>query len=386
MISENNNNKYYNMKDDGSTIHIKYGRVGVTEQIGSYPSGKWDSIIKDKLKKGYQDVTHLFVKETKGSVKFADISDNTIANLINRLQSLTKANVKTFYNIGAELVTKKQCDEAQSIIDSLVALSTVDDINKYLLNLYTIIPRKMNNVKNYLLRSYDENVYKQLISKEQDLLDNMRSQVQQVELKNNNEDNSITLLDALGIEINHTSIDESNMIKNKLGDCVDKYDSSFSVVNRKTRKRFEDHLKSASNKNCDLMWHGSRSCNFMSILENGLLIRPSNAVHTGSMFSDGIYSSPVARKAYGYTDGRGSYWASGNSNEAYMALFNFHFGKELVIDKHLSWCYNINSKMLKDKGDYDSVYAPAGADLRNPERIVYNVSQADINYLIKLKT
>jgi hypothetical protein len=38
-----------------------------------------------------------------------------------------------------------------------------------------------------------------------------------------------------------------------------------------------------------LYWHGSRNENWFNIMQTGLLIRPSGAVHTGSMFGDGIY-------------------------------------------------------------------------------------------------
>lgn len=382
MITENNNNKYYNMEDNGSTINIEYGRVGVTKSVASYPSHKWDSIIREKVKKGYKDVTHLFQAEDKEIVKFVDIEDNIIANLISSLQMYTKKNVTTHYNVGAEAVTKKQCDEAQLIIDELVSLSNVDSINKVLLNLYTIIPRKMNNVKNYLLTSFDENVYKQLISKEQDLLDNMSSQVQQVELQNNNEDNTLTILDALGLKLNRTTSAEDEMIKAKMADIGAMFSMAYTVENVKTRKRFNEHMKTVKNNKCELMFHGSRNENWMSILENGLLIRPSNAVYSGSMFGDGIYGANKARKSLGYTSANGSYWARGNSSEAYMALYNFHLGKQYEIDSSNG---RLSKKMLFDLGEYDSTHAKAGRGLINDEFIVYDIAQTDINYLIKLK-
>ena len=52
-------NKYYNMIPQGGTFTVEYGRFGSTKATMSYPSSKWDSIYKSKLKKGYKDITNL---------------------------------------------------------------------------------------------------------------------------------------------------------------------------------------------------------------------------------------------------------------------------------------------------------------------------------------
>lgn len=114
------------------------------------------------------------------------------------------------------------------------------------------------------------------------------------------------------------------------------------------------------------------------------MIRPSGAVHTGSMFGDGIYYADKFQKSYGYTDGRGSYWAGGGQNEAFMALYNVHVGKQKEILHHDSSCYKL-SKSVLDREGYDSVFAKGGADLRNNEYIVYDGAQCTIEYLIWLK-
>lgn len=380
-----NNNKYYNMKCDGSTISVEYGRVGVTKSLASYPSCKWDSIIREKTKKGYKDVTHLFQVEDKEIVKFVDIEDDIIANLISSLQMYTKTNVSTHYNVGAESVTQKQCNEAQLIIDELVKLDTVDSINKALLNLYTIIPRKMNNVKNYLLHTYDANTFNSLISKEQDLLDNMSSQVKQIELQNNNEDNNITLLDALGLKLGRTTVEEDKMIVSKMTDIGDLFSFAYTVENTKTRVKFNTHLNDAKDKKCELMFHGTRNQSVFPIMEQGLLLRPSNCVISGKMWGYGIYSASEAIKSLGYTSFRGSRWAGGTSNEAYMFLFNTHVGKQLVIDKWENKYSSFDYNKLRQLGDYDSVYAKKGISLFRDEFIVYKEEQMDVKYLIKLK-
>jgi poly [ADP-ribose] polymerase len=96
----------------------------------------------------------------------------------------------------------------------------------------------------------------------------------------------------------------------------------YKVVNNKTQVKFDKNLEKASVKKKRLYWHGSRNENWFNILQTGLLIRPSGAVHTGSMFGDGIYFADKAQKSIGYTSLRGSYWAHGGDNKAFLALFD----------------------------------------------------------------
>jgi poly [ADP-ribose] polymerase len=385
MVTGENNNKYYDMDDDGNTIHIKYGRVGVTEQTGSYPSGKWDSLRNSKVKKGYKDVTHLFAEEVTNAKGFVDISDSAIKVLIDRLQAYAKKQVSTYYNITADKVTKRQVDEAQLILNQLLQCGDLSCFNKYLLELFMIIPRRMADVRRCLPTSFTQDNANIIITKEQDLLDTMASQVSQIQLVNDNTEDNVTLLDAMGLEILPTTSSDENLIKSKLQDLANQYDGSFIVRNRKTKKKFDEFVAKKDNKKVELFWHGSRNENWISILETGLLLRPTNAVTNGKMFGYGSYAADKARKSYGYTSGRGSYWANGNSNEAYMAMFNFHVGNQLHIKKHESWCYNLTEENLKKRGNYDSLFAEGGIDLRNNEFIVYNENQTNIEYIVRLK-
>ena len=59
FVSADNHNKYYNLFPEGNQFKVQYGRVDSTKTERYYPISKWDSQIKSKLKKGYQDVTDL---------------------------------------------------------------------------------------------------------------------------------------------------------------------------------------------------------------------------------------------------------------------------------------------------------------------------------------
>ena len=73
------------------------------------------------------------------------------------------------------------------------------------------------------------------------------------------------------------------------------------------------------------------------------MIRPSGAIHTGSMFGDGIYFANKAQKSIGYSSLRGSYWTNGGSNKGYLALFDVHVGNQKHIKTHDSSCYKLFS-------------------------------------------
>lgn len=48
MVTDKNNNKFYDMKEVGETIYITYGRVGSKGIKTEQPSSKWNSIYKKR--------------------------------------------------------------------------------------------------------------------------------------------------------------------------------------------------------------------------------------------------------------------------------------------------------------------------------------------------
>jgi len=194
----------------------------------------------------------------------------------------------------------------------------------------------------------------------------------------------ITILDQMGLSIEVEKDDEViALVKKLMGSNVNQMKRVYKVVNNKTQVKFNNHYTKAEVKKKRLYWHGSRNENWFNILQTGLLIRPSGAVHTGSMFGDGIYFADKAQKSIGYTSLRGSYWAHGGGDKAFLALFDVHLGKQKEILHHDSSCYKLSDKVLQKEG-YDSVFAKGGADLRNNEFIVYNSAQCTVSHLIEI--
>ena len=65
LVSAENNNKFYDMAENSDgTFTATYGRVEKTKQTTTYPMSKWDSTYRSKTRKGYTDITELYLDES----------------------------------------------------------------------------------------------------------------------------------------------------------------------------------------------------------------------------------------------------------------------------------------------------------------------------------
>ena len=395
MVTANNNNKYYRMIPHGDTFSVEYGRVGSSCQKASYSMSQWDKKYNEKVKKGYVDQTHLvqdLIQKEEPTTKdgYKEIVNKAIAEIVERLQSMAKQKIQQNYKVSSQQVTQAMVDEAQKVIDKLMNSTKVKEFNIILLELFGVIPRKMSNVKDYL--ASNETDFARILKDEQDLLDVMRGQVVQHTVDNSKseatteEEKGETILEAMGLEFEEVTDEDVAMIKSLLGDCRDKFYKAWRVKNIKTQKRFDDFIEKEKVSKTKLLWHGSRNENWWSIINTGLVLRPTNAVITGKMFGYGIYYAPKARKSLGYTSLSGSYWARGNSNSAFMALMDVAYGKPYDVHSFDSKYYNFNYERLQQTcPGANCLHAHAGAMLRNDEIIVYKEEQCTIKYLVELR-
>lgn len=395
MITAQNNNKYYDMICiDENTWQAKYGRVGASEQVRTYPMRDWDKKYNEKIKKGYIDRSNMVedlidVKTKSPTSEYKVIPNKSIREIVEKLQSLARQTVEKNYKVKSNIVTQKMVDTAQELLDSMVDFKgTVNEFNNKLLELFSIIPRKMKDVSDYLVSTKDD--FNQKIIEESDILDTMRSQVYvkdvQEDTTKNNINHDMTILEALGLDIEEVTDDEISMIKDLMNESKDKFKRAWKVTNHKTQKRFDDFVSTHHITDTRLLFHGSRTENFWSILQTGLVLRPTNAVITGKMLGIGIYFSPKCKKSIGYTSLSGSYWAKGDNNTAYMALFDTAYGVPYDVYNFDSKYYTFNyEKLQQAKKGADCLHAHAEAGmLRNDEIVYYKEDQMTIKYLIEI--
>ena len=145
-------------------------------------------------------------------------------------------------------------------------------------------------------------------------------------------------------------------------------------LDKETAKLFEE-------ANVWLCWHGTRSANVVGITKRGLLIRPTGAVHTGSLYGDGKYFAWQSTKSLNYCDG--GYWTgqSNKSQSKYMFLLDCAFGKMHKAPR--------SQFFRKPPSGFHSVYGKARhSGVRNDEMITYDFkpkdTQSRIRYLFEI--
>lgn len=388
-----NNNKYYKQIPNGDSWTAEYGRIGSSPQRRTYSMSQWESKYREKIRKGYVDQSELVedliqVEKPKTNSKYKEIENKAIAEIVERLQSMAKKAISDNYTISSNKVTQAMVDEAQTIITSLLSVDNVTTFNDTLLKLFTTIPRKMSDVKYYLANKTED--FAKIIQKEQDLLDVMRGQVVQHQIVDEPEQeiekSENTILEQLGLVFEECDNNDIATIKTSLGSCADKFYKAWRVKNLKTQKKYDDFVKENNITDTKLLFHGSRNENWWSIINSGLMLKPTNAVITGKMFGYGIYYAPKARKSLGYTSLSGSYWARGNSNSGFMALMDVAYGKPYDVYSFDSKYYNFNYDSLQRTcPGANCLHAHEGSMLQNDEIIVYKEEQCTIHYLIELK-
>lgn len=399
MVTTANNNKFYDQIPNGDgTWTAEYGRVGSGKQTRTYSMGQWDKKYREKIKKGYVDQTSLvedlITVQNPKKPKYRAIENKSIAEIVERLQSMARQAISKNYTVSSNVVTQAMVDTAQRIIDGLVEIETECDQNKLskfnsqLLLLFTTIPRKMGNVNEYLARN--TNSLNKIIKREQDLLDVMRGQVVQKRVMGDSDieepETDCTILDKLGLIFEECNDNDIARIKAELGTCANRFYKAWKVTNRKTQKAHDEYVATNNITDNRLLFHGSRSENWWSIINTGLVLRPTNAVINGKMFGYGLYFAPKAQKSLGYTSLSGSYWTSGYSSSGFMALMDVAYGKPYDVYSFNSKFYNFNYDVLRQNcPNANCLHAHAGSMLRNDEIIVYKEEQCTIKYLIELK-
>lgn len=391
-----NNNKYYRMTKNGDVFDVEYGRIGASgKQTMQYPISKWDSQLKSKLKKGYEDQTRLVaVNITKQKSKdYKEIINKAISSIVERLISMAKQAIKDNYTISSTAVTQTMVDEAQEILGKLNDAKSVEEFNKHLMTLFRTIPRKMARVSDCLATSDKE--FGKIAQKEQDLLDVMRGQVVQETVTVTTEESDElkpekTILETMGLEFEEVDANDIAIIKKELKENSHRFHKAWKVKNNKAHEKFDNFVEQNKIKDVKLLFHGTRSENIWSILCNSLVLRP-NAVITGKLYGNGVYFAPKAQKSLGYTSLSGSYWVNGSEKSGFMFLCEVAYGTPYDVYDFNSKYYNLDWNSLQSfKNGAHSLHAHAGASLgnsslRNDEIIVYKEEQIKFKYLIELR-
>ncbi len=365
-VSDKNNNKVYTMtKISNDTFKVEYGRVGAKLQIETYTIHRWNSKYNEKIKKGYIDITNNY-SNSAGQFSF---NDDNVKEFFNVFSTYVKNIV--FNNYLADNVNSNTIEKCRAFVDDLNH-AVLPDVNDILLEIFKLIPRKMQRVNDFLCN--DLSNINDIIQREMDLLDNLSSNNQFTITENKD------FCDYFNLEMMY-DFDKSVVdFVNKTNNTRSKIYKVFKITHKETQKQFDDWIDKQDNKTTELLIHGTRNANIFNILKTGLLIRPSNAAYiSGNVFGNGCYFSAHSAKSLGYV---------GYDNDKILLMQNVHLGNYYTYNgwyqdgKDISRS-EMNYKDLKKKG-YDSLFVSSGNGLQNSEYIVYNAQQTTTQYLIWL--
>lgn len=184
----------------------------------------------------------------------------------------------------------------------------------------------------------------------------------------------IDWLRKINMSIKKTSPDEDALIKSKMGPDSSKFIRAWAVHSDYASNRFASYVAHKNIKKSSLLWHGSPTFNFISILENGFSLKKAKF----GMFGKGIYFAPSFDKSRGYCSVSGARWRGDKDKTAFLALAEVATGNPLYTS---SSCTHSNRTNLPEQ--YNSLWARKGAELYRDEVIVYDSSATRIKYIVE---
>ena len=315
------------------------------------------------------------------------LSDAKVKYIVDFLLDAAQQVFDKSYTISIEAISNEMMSFGKSVLDDLALHRknlSVAEFNNKLKVLYAAIPRRMDKLSDFLAKQKAD--YDNLIVLNQEMYDMVSGLLENQKMQS--KANKKTILEAFNLEIRAVTNEEKDAILKMMGESSDRYMDAWSVINKTTQRNFDEFCQKETltkENGIDLLFHGSRTENFWSIITNGLTINPSGVVINGKMFGNGTYFAPKAQKSMGYASARGSYWAKGNMNSGILAVYQVATGKQYhpdSSDSSLSW------KKLQElcPGAHCTwAYGGRRGFLYNDEVIVYQNQQSTIKYLIQFQ-
>lgn len=363
-------NKIYRMKEKEGRIVVEFGYVGSRMHTKFFPTTSWNELYQEKISNGYVDQTSLISEdENTEKNKISDVSD--INSVLENLRAISRQMVDDNYRVLGFQVTDEAIAKAKDLIKKLENTGSLFEFNNILFELFSLIPRKMRNVIQNTAKAEDD--FFSIIERENDLLNNLAI---------SKEGRNIQQVPFICKEC---SPEEVEHIRNMLDPASKrKFSRVWRIDNPKNNERFDRYAKANGITKTRELFHGSRSENWWSILLTRLMLSPSNVIKSGAMFGRGIYFADKADKSLGYTSLYGSRHAGGQSNKAYLAIYEVATGNEFDVDTWDSSMVMLdNSRFKREHQSFDSLHAHAGQDLINDEYIIYNEDACRIKYFLE---
>ncbi len=387
--------KCYLLEEEGDVIKASWGAMGGVGISGANRSCNYSRSMYwikyyEKINKGYVDNSVAYAEDEPHEPKKVEeskVKRQSINDMAVKLYRLLSFSTKTMLTrtIRSLHVTSGMVEASKKYLAQLYECTEdLELFNKILLQLCMVCPRKTYAMDNLIAHSHSE--MGKVIAREEDLV----AALEGILLKNSS--TSIDSPDSnsecdpfisLGIEVSSVNPTEQKQVIGMLpGELSSKIVNIYKVNSKKHNSNFKEYCKKNNITDTRFLWHGSRNENWLSIIQNGLLLKP-NAKITGKMFGNGIYFAPKAMKSWGYTSYKNSYWAKGSSDFACMGIYETAYGKPYHPSRLESW--DFTEGKLKKKGA-NCVHAEGGTcGLMNDEIIFYNEDAMCLRYVVEFR-
>ncbi|KAM9435896.1 poly [ADP-ribose] polymerase 1 [Clarias gariepinus] len=309
------------------------------------------------------------------------------------LGKLSKRQIQSAYSLLTEV--------QQAVSDSAPEAVILDLSNRF----YTLIPHDFGMKKPPLLSNLD------YIQAKVQMLDNLLDiEVAYSLLRGGTEDNEKDPIDInyeklkTKIEVVDESSEEARIIRQYVANTHAATHNTYTLEVEEIFKierdgEYQRYRPFKELPNRQLLWHGSRATNYAGILSQGLRIAPPEAPVTGYMFGKGIYFADMVSKSANYchtsqADPIGLILlgevALGNMHELKKAS---HITK-LPKGKHSVKGLGKTAPEPSATVSLNGVDVPLGkgvntniddTSLLYNEYIVYDISQVNLKYLLKLR-
>jgi poly [ADP-ribose] polymerase len=383
---DSNKNKFYIMQiiNTGTNYvwFIRYGRIGEPGKSSySISPNTWEAVNdfekQFRTKTGNKFNTPNFVKKNKKyfltkvsyeeELKTIDKDELDKKELVSNLDKKIQELISLFSNeemmtqtlISLNIDTKKmplgklsktQLENANDVLTQiqteLKGTQNEETIKQLSSAYYTLVPVACGRRKPPVIDN-------DLIDKYFDTIENLKNMVITVNLVKNTSKTIHKLddvYDKLKTDITH--VDNTSNIYSEINKYVINSHGSthhfkmnlqdlYKVNRHGNEEQFNKYTKNIDNR--ELLIHGSRVCNWVSILQNNLLLDPSKlgVVIVGKMFGYGVYFANSFSKSANYCG------LNKGSNTVCFALAEVVLGKE---SKRTKSDYYITKESLKKEG------------------------------------
>ena len=278
-------------------------------------------------------------------------------------------------NTSLTMITHSMCERAKKAIEEMTKAMESSNIlafNKALVKLYSAIPRSMKN-RDFL--EFTPDGLEKRLNWETEFLEAVEGAVKGISVKGlENDEESLKaqkIIEKYGLSGEVVSEEDLKVIRKFMGEDASKLRRAWKVSNTTTEKNFAN----CTVQNRKMLWHGSDTGNFLSILTNGLSLSKARY----GMFGLGIYFAEDFSKSRGYCSAQNCKWRGGNDSSAMLGIFEVAMGKPLHLND-ADGTLHAGSIKLKDK---NCVWAHRGKSLIRDEIVIYNENQCTIRYIVE---